>query len=140
MVKEAQRSKLNFEIRDTALRLVGALPQKAYLSEVKVIHRYVRDEIRYVKDIEGVETLATPIETIRMGQGDCDDKALLAAALLISIGHPVRFVAVGRQPGEFEHVLIETLIANKWIPVETTENVPVGWYPPSMTQRIVYNI
>jgi transglutaminase-like putative cysteine protease len=140
MQKIAEQSKNNFEVRATALRLVESLPQKDFLSEVKAIHRYVRDDIRYVKDIEGVETLATPIQTIRMGQGDCDDKSLLAAALLVSIGHPSRFVAVGRTPGIFEHVLVETKIKERWVPVETTEPVPVGWYPPGMTQRLVYHI
>lgn len=140
MVKLAQKSKQDFNIRNQALRLVENLPSKDFLSEVSAIHAFVRDSIRYVKDIRGVETLATPIQTLRMMQGDCDDKALLASALLEAIGHPTRFVAVGSSPDEFDHVLIETRVANKWIPVETTEPVPVGWYPPGVTQRLVRHV
>jgi predicted transglutaminase-like cysteine proteinase len=145
MVNIARQSKNNFAVRSQALQLVQSLPQKDYLAEVRAIQEYVRDGIRYVRDITDIETLATPIQTIQSMQGDCDDKALLASALLESIGHPTRFVAVGRSPGEFEHVLIETKMffkggVPKWIPVETTEPVPVGWYPPGMTQRLVYHV
>jgi transglutaminase-like putative cysteine protease len=140
MVKLAQLSKSSFAVRSRALSLVRALPQKDYFSEVKAIHEFVRDSIRYVKDIEGVETLASPDKTLLMQQGDCDDKALLAAALLLSVGHPVRFVAVGDSPNNFIHVLIETKVALKWWPVETTEPVAVGWYPQGLPYRLVYNI
>ena len=140
MVKLAQLSKSSFAVRNKALQLVRELPQKDYFSEVGAIHEFVRDSIRYVKDIEGVETLASPDKTLLMLQGDCDDKSLLAAALLLSLGHQTRFVAVGNSPNNFVHVLIETKVALKWWPVETTEPVAVGWYPQGLPYRLVYNI
>jgi len=145
MVKLAQQSKSSFVVRDKALTLVAGVKQKSWMNEVRAIQEYVRDEIRYVKDINGIETLATPVQTMQLMQGDCDDKSLLTAALLESIGHPTRFVAVGHLQGVYEHVLVETQIrvkggAIQWVPVETTEPVPVGWYPPGMTQRLVYNV
>jgi predicted transglutaminase-like cysteine proteinase len=140
MVKLAQLGKVNFAVRNKALGLVRGLAQKDYFSEVKAIHEYVRDSIRYVRDIEGVETVAAPDKTLLSLQGDCDDKSLLVAALLLSIGHPVRFVAVGDSPNNFVHVLPETKIALKWWPVETTEPVPVGWYPQGYPYRMVYTI
>lgn len=144
MVDLTRQARGDFLIRNTALKIVGHLPQKDYLSEIKAIQEYVRDSVRYVRDINGMETLASPAKTLKMMQGDCDDKALLAASLLEAIGHPTRFVAVGRVPNEYEHVLIETKInggaSEKWLPVETTEPVPVGWYPPNMTQRLVYHV
>ena len=140
MVNIARQSKNDFAVRNLALSLVATLPEKNFMSEVRAIHEYVRDEVRYVKDIEGVETLATPDKTMQMMQGDCDGKALLAASLLLAIGHPVRFVAVGDSPDNYSHVLIETRIANRWIPVETTEPVAVGWYPSRLPYRLVYNV
>jgi transglutaminase-like putative cysteine protease len=145
MVNIARKSKTDYAVRDKALSLVSTLTQKDWLGEVRAIHQYVRDDIRYVKDINGVETLATPAQTMQIGQGDCDDKALLTAALLETLGHPARFVAVGRELGQFEHVLVETKLsfkggASHWVSVETTEPVPVGWYPPGMVYRLVYNV
>jgi transglutaminase-like putative cysteine protease len=145
MVDIARQSKTDFAVRNQALRLVQTLPQKDYLAEIQAIHLYVRDDVRYVKDIDGIETLATPAKTMLMMQGDCDDKALLAASLLLSLGHPVRFVAVGSSYNNFSHVLVETQMNVQggkqiWIPVETTEPVALGWYPQGVPYRLVYNV
>lgn len=131
--------KKHYPIRELALSLVKGLPQKDWLNEVKRLHAYVRDRIRYVRDINGVETVAIPQVTIEIGQGDCDDKSVLLASLLESIGHPTRFVAVGFAPNSYNHVLVETKIGTKWIPVETTEPVSVGWYPKNVVARMVVN-
>ena len=140
MVKLARQGKNSFAVRRLAEDTVRGIRQKSWVEEARAIQEYVRDHIRYTKDIRGTETVATPDKTIERGMGDCDDKSLLAATLLESVGHPTRFVAVGSQPGEFVHVLVETKIGNAWIPVETTENVPLGWYPPMMPYRLVYHV
>lgn len=129
-----------FPLRELALSLVRNLNQKNWLGEIRNLHEFVRDEIRYVKDINGIETVSLPQITVETGQGDCDDKSVLLATLLESIGHPTRFVAVGFSPGHYVHVLVETKVGNKWIPLETTEPVPVGWYPKGVVSRMeIYN-
>lgn len=124
-------------IRNLALSLTGNLQQKDYVGEVRRIHAYVRDNTRYLRDVRGVETVQTPAKTLELGQGDCDDKATLLASLLESIGHPTRFVAMGFKDGDFCHVYVETRMGLKWIGLETTEPVSVGWYPPNQTSRMV---
>jgi len=133
-VKEAKRQ---YPIRELALSLVRDLPSKDWRGQIHALHQYVRDDIRYVRDIRGIETLATPKITLEIGQGDCDDKATLLAALLESIGHPTRFVALAFSPGKFAHVLVETKVGKIWVPLETTENVNVGWSPPGVINRMV---
>ena len=85
--------KLSPIIREMAVRLTMGCPQKDLVSEVKCIHRFVRDQIRYVRDINGVETVHTPEKVLEYGAGDCDDKTVLTAALLESIGYRTRIVA-----------------------------------------------
>ena len=140
MVKYARAGKNSPPVRFLAEQIVRGVKPKSYIEEAQAVQEYVRDHIRYTRDIRGTETLSTPEQTIQRGLGDCDDMSLLTAALLESIGHPARFVAVGRQAGNFCHVLVETRIADRWYAVETTENVPFGWYPPGMMARLVYNI
>lgn len=140
MVKLSRQGKDKFAVRRLAEQIVSGVRQKSWLDEVDAVHEYVSDHIRYTKDIRGTETVATPDQTIKRGLGDCDDKALLTSALLESLGHPTRFVAVGREPNNYCHVLVETKIGDKWIPVETTESVPIGWYPPGMAARLVYHV
>ena len=127
-------------IRDLAAQLTGDLASKDYHAEAMRLHQYVRDEIRYLQDVRGVETVQTPTLTLDLAVGDCDDKALLLAALLESIGHPTRFLAVGFQPGELDHVLVETKIGNHYLAAETTEPVPFGWRPPDVVESmLMYN-
>lgn len=128
--------KSDLALRQLALDLVRHLPQRDVAGQARALHAFVRDRIRYVGDIRGVETLHTPRQILAQGQGDCDDKALLLATLLESIGQETRFAAVGYGP-TVSHVLVETRIAGGWLPLETTEPVAAGWYPRGIRSRIV---
>lgn len=140
MKEVANAGKISLPIRNLAVNLINHLPQKDYFNEVKILHRFVRDQIRYVKDIRGVETVQTPDVTLRLRAGDCDDKSVLLASMLEAIGHPTRFVAIGFRPDDFAHVYVESRIGTKWIPLETTEPVEVGWSPKNVVSRLtVYN-
>lgn len=128
------------QVRETALGLVSNLAARDWMSEIHALHRFVRDEIRYVMDPDEFETVQTPEKTLQYRAGDCDDKATLLAALLKSIGHPARFVAVGIRGGSFSHVLVETQIGEQWCPAETILPVPLGWYPPDATKRYTMRV
>lgn len=126
-------------VRQKAESLVRDLPPRKYFAEVRALHEFVRDQIRYLRDPVGVERVATPEATLEIGQGDCDDKATLLAALLDSIGHPAQFVAVGLNGEGFSHVLVETKVNNTgnarrdWMPLETIIDRPAGWFPSGVT-------
>lgn len=137
MAKLVARYKSDQAIRELALSLTRHLHQKDYVSEARALQAYVRDNIRYIKDIRGVETIQTPVQTLRLGAGDCDDKATLVASLLESIGHPTLFLAVGFQKDKVSHVLVQTKIGTRWVCVECTENVPLGWCPPGIKARMI---
>ncbi len=125
-------------IRDTSISLVAGLRPRDWSGEARVIFEYVRDRIRYTRDITGVETLQTPPVTMELEAGDCDDKSVLLATLLESIGHPTRFVATGyRAPKSFSHVYVESLLGTKWIPMDATVDKPFGWSPRAPVSRMV---
>lgn len=127
MVQLAKAGKKSPVIRQLAVNLTRYLPQKDWVAEIKTLFEFVRDRIRYVKDTRNVETLHTAEKVLENGQGDCDDKSILLASLLESLGHKTRFVAVGFRPNSFSHVYVEVFTAGKWIPLETTELVEMGW-------------
>ncbi len=139
MSKLVKRYKKAPAVRELALFLTRDLPQKAWFGEVEAIHNFVKYNIRYVKDIRGVETIQSPIQTLRLQAGDCDDKSTLAASLLEAIGHPTRFRALGFKKNAYCHVLPETKIGGRWLTVETTEPVNVGWIPPGIKANMVRN-
>lgn len=141
MRRLARRFKTDDTIRTTAIELTADLPPKDWAGQVRALFTFVRDRIRYTRDVFGVETLQTPIVTLDLAAGDCDDKSTLLAALLLSIGHPARFVAVGfTSPGNYQHVYVETLIGKSWFALDpTVQTATVGWRPPrkaSATMRV----
>ena len=121
------------------MSLTGHLRQKNYRGEVATLHNWVKEEIRYIKDIRDVETIQTPVQTLRLRQGDCDDKSSLVASLLESIGHRTRFVAVGFTPDSLSHVFVQTKIGKSWISVECTENWPLGAMPSGIKNVMLQN-
>lgn len=132
-----KRYKTDLNIREQALELVAHLPQKAWAAEAAALFKFVRDDIRYVGDVRDVETVATPVKTLEYGQGDCDDKSVLLAALLESINHPTAFVAIGYSPDTFQHVYVQTRIRNGWVGMETTEPWPMGKRPTGLPYKMV---
>lgn len=133
MRRLARKGSLDQRVRNLAVEITTdgfldgrGLQQKDFGGEALRLLAFVRDEIRYVLDPEGVEMLHDPVTVLRIGAGDCDDKAILLASLLLSIGHTPRFIALAFQPELFEHVWVQDRINNRWIDLEPTEPIPYG--------------
>lgn len=132
-----RRYRVNQRIRDVALRIVGHLRNKHYLAELEAVRLWVMRNIRYTRDVHGVETLHTPVAVLDLLQGDCDDQAILVAALLESIGMRMRFVSVGPSRSNYIHVFSEAYVSPwGWVAAETTEQVPLGWRPKLLAEMV----
>ena len=141
MVKLARQFRRDPGVMQVARELVKNLPQYDRMGEVKALHAFVRDSIRYTGDPVNTELLQTPKATLEMQTGDCDDKSLLLASLLQSVNIPARFVAVGFTPDKsYSHVLVETRNGKGWMPLETIKPVEAGWGPKNVTQRMVAHV
>lgn len=124
-------------IRNQAISIIQNAPQKSFMQEIKSLHAFVRDSIRYTRDIAGVETVQTPDVTLYLRAGDCDDKSVLLATMLESVGHISRYFAMGTRPGRLTHVFVETKFDNKWVALDPTEPFPAGWRPPGIVERMI---
>ena len=123
--------KVDPDIIDTAIQIIFLTPEKDHCAEVEALHAFVRDSIRYVRDVVGVETLATPSVTLRRGVGDCDDQTALLGALVESVGYPTRLVmAAYQQPGVWEHIYLQAPCGGQWYDLDATEHYPMGYAPP----------
>ena len=101
------------KVRALAINIINKanVPDKDYFGMVDAIHNYVRDEIRYVKDVVGQETLSYPEETLFNSKAeDCDGKSIAEMALLGSIGIRSYPVVIGLIPNHFSHVYIHVEI------------------------------
>lgn len=142
MVSIVKTARTNPAYRQLAASLFSQanLASGDFLGEIQVLHAFVRDQIRYMGDINEVETLQTPDATLKIAAGDCDDKCTLLATLQEATNHPTRFVALGFNGNGYSHVICETRLKNRWIPEETCKMVDVDWYPPNVTRRMVAHI
>jgi transglutaminase-like putative cysteine protease len=127
LVAELQRFKRDPRelayVRGVALDIVTNLAPNDDLGEVRAVWQYVRDQVRYVRDVASVDTLQTPRATLSVLQGDCDDKAVLLASLLETIGYATRFVVSATVPGRsYNHVYVEAFVPKlgRWIPLESS--------------------
>jgi len=83
-------TKIISEVRNLAVNL-GKKFAAGDFKQARRLYEYVRDEITYIHDPHGVEEIQPPEITLKLGGGDCDDKAVLLAALLTSIGFETCF-------------------------------------------------
>ena len=141
MVKLARDYRKDAGVRQVAASLVRDLAQYDKAGEIKALHAFVRDNIRYTSDIRQVELLQTPKATLEMGVGDCDDKSTLLASLLESIGFKTRFIAIALAPSRsLSHVLVQVKFGKGWMWLETIKPVDAGWKPPGVIKAMLAHV
>lgn len=123
--------KVDPAVRQAAVSLIFLTPEKDETSEARAIFEYVRDHIRYIRDIVNVETIATPDKTLQCQMGDCDDQSSLLASMLESVGYETRFVVAGYATHNPEHVYLQVYVNGEWVGCDATEQHPFGWEPPN---------
>jgi hypothetical protein len=118
-----------------AVRHVGS---KDYVAEAGAIYDYVKRHVRYRLDPVALEWVQTPLYTLTTQQGDCDDHAMLIAALAMAAGHRGAFRTVKGDPDRPEswsHVYGVIGVVKggqtEWLAADTTQNgATLGWNPP----------
>lgn len=97
-------------------------------AKVRAIRQWLRSHIRFLADPDTTELLHDPVLLVRWinEQGmigvDCDDVAILGAALGKAVGLPARFVIVGffDERAPFTHVWAELFDGADWRELDTT--------------------
>ena len=128
-------------VREAAIAILNRAGVRGhdFPGEVRALYNHVRDRVRFTRDIAGVETLQAPRYTLRMGFGDCDDKATALAALLGSIGHRsgIVFRAIGTSPTGYSHVYPVVRVDGRDVPMDATyTGTPLGWEHPHPALRM----
>jgi hypothetical protein len=91
----------------------AGVPSHHFVGEALAIGQYVKNNMRYVRDPDGIEYLQDPLDMVkniqnRTAQGDSEDMALLVATLLLSIGHQPYYRAVryNSTTGNYNHIYV----------------------------------
>jgi hypothetical protein len=130
------------DLRARTELLIASCQERDELCEVRSIFKWVLAHFRYVRDPRFLELFKSPEvvdqEINAHGQfaGDCDDVSGYLAALLLSIGYPVRFVVINiaGQGEAFRHIYLKVFLPRerRWMALEATaRNQPAGWEAPN---------
>ena len=138
LIREGAR---DFYVRQKAIEIFrqAAARPKDRFGEVLSLFHWVRNNIRYTRDIFRVELLHTARRMLELQAGDCDDMTILLGAMLVATGHPVRIALTGfnqRRPHVYSHIYLEVNVNGKWIALDPTMDRPIGWAPPALWKRI----
>lgn len=131
-VLDSRSQKKVYQILGT---IVKRLPARDWDAEVASIFHWVQQNIRYTRDPNGIELFRTPRAIISDEIGDCDDMAIMLAALLMAAGYRCRFRVIGLTEGSYEHVYVVAGIPpgepneepEKWVPLDPTQPYEPGW-------------
>lgn len=119
------------EVVGTAARIAGWAGVRDTYDQAQAVRTWLAGRFRFVRDPVDVELLREPRVLLRgisvdgYAFGDCDDAAVLAAALCMAVGLPVRFVVVafGRVPlAPYRHVYTEAYTSRGWTELDVTGN------------------
>ena len=138
-----EKAKQDPVFRQAVVGIVRQVPERSWQLEVSTIMDWVRDHVRYTLDPAGLELFVAPQLLLQQGlagdaAGDCDDHVMLAAAMLETLGHPVRYRVGGPGPGKFRHIWLDVLQRGRgWVPMELTKNdAALGWDPAKLFPHI----
>lgn len=127
-----------------AREIVQDVPPYDDARELQATYNWVLTNIRFVKGTIGKQSLQAAPATLALRAGQCTDISILLAALLMSIGYPVRLVAAATEPDapdQFSHIYPEVQADGVWIPVDAArEHAQFGVPPARVFRREVYPI
>lgn len=125
-------------VRRAAIRICMGIQGHDSQGELGALFEFVRDQIRYRADPWDTERVQDPCQTLLLASGDCDDKCVLLAALVASLGYLPRFVVQSQDGKFFDHVYIEVERSGQWVALDPTadgqsglELASVGWRNPT---------
>lgn len=151
MIRIAREKSGNNVVRQLAIKILNDAQTESHnhLDEAVAIGKWVRDNVKYMKDPHGLELLQDPllmIEKAEKGEarGDCDDMSLLIATLLLAVGIKPYFKVVRwkEKRGNFNHIYIMVFEKNfrqnaNWIALDAIiKDRPIGTELDSMSSEL----
>ena len=126
-----KRYKTTPAIRILIGKILNGVDGRDFKNVLDRIIKFVKEKVRYQKDVNEIETLQSPLRTIQLGFGDCDDFTILLATLFEAAGYPVKLVLVSNRADKiFNHIFINVC----GLDIDLTENI-IGKFNLPITAR-----
>lgn len=131
MVRLVHQGRKDPTVIATAEQITQSLPAQDIRREADALFKWVKTNVRYVRDSRDTEKINTAERTLRVRCGDCDDMSVLLASLLESIGNKTRFMALGFDGNQYSHVVTQVRLGSAWVTLDpTVATSTLGWIPP----------
>jgi hypothetical protein len=133
LIEEVWKGIQDPKIQQLAARIMKEynVPSRDFEAEASAVFNWVRENIRYTRDPDGLELFRKPIRTVQLGIADCDDMSILIAALLGTIGHKLVLRVIGVTSDEPEHIYPLVLLppdnSTYYIALDATRSEDMGW-------------
>lgn len=123
-------------IRQLAGRIAGGSP--TLHGRAVAIRNWLERTVQFQRDPAGLEWVMTPLAQLEILRdtatirGDCDDVAVLGAALGMAIGLRAKFITIGARP-QFVHVFTVLGDGHHWWELDITR--PWQTIPAALTEQ-----
>lgn len=127
LVRKAQLDPLTREVATSIIRYES--PRDGG-GQARALREWLATHLQFTKDPRGLELLQEPRAMLQViveryaVQGDCDDAAILGAALATAVGLPARFrvMAFGAPDAPYQHVVTDVLTPQGWLDFDITRS------------------
>lgn len=92
------------------------------LGKSRAIYKWIKQNIHYVHDPDGLDVYTRPSRTIELGRGDCDDASSLFATLSGIVGIPVKLKVITQDKKVWSHIY-PLALNGKWLPYDAAAPV-----------------
>ena len=109
------------EVRILAQQITKGL--NTNLGKARAIYNWIKQNIYYIREPEGMDIYLSPSRTIELGRGDCDEASSLFASLAGIVGVPVKLKVVTQDRKIWSHVYPLALTNGKFLPYDAAAPV-----------------
>ena len=121
-----QLKKLIYEdMNHPKVRILAQQITKSYntnLGKARAIYNWIKQNIYYTREPDGMDIYLSPSRTIELGRGDCDEASSLFASLAGIVGVPVKLKIVTQDRKVWSHVY-PLALNGKWLPYDAAAPV-----------------
>ena len=152
LMDELNEGKRSARVRQIASDILTAknaeggweVAERDWDGELAAAFKYVRDNVRYTRDIHDVELFQKPDRNLELKLGDCDDITILLGSILGNIGYPALIRVIGTDNQDFHHVYLCAGIPphdpKKWVPLDASQDHGPGWEVAGITKQLDYEV
>jgi transglutaminase-like putative cysteine protease len=95
------------------------------LEKARAIYNWIKQNIRYVREPEGLDLYQSPALTVELGRGDCEDASALFASIAKLSGLNVKLKVIAQKPTLWSHIYPLVLINDKYLPYDNAAPIPM---------------